>query len=76
MLGVLLVGNSLREQVGLERSILWTGVTVAGSGILLGVLLGWWVTERVTRPVEKLADGRAFRRQRRLVRARGSDHQR
>jgi two-component system, NtrC family, nitrogen regulation sensor histidine kinase NtrY len=57
VLGVLLVGNSLREQVGLERSILWTGVTVAASGILLGVLLGWWVTERVTRPVERLADG-------------------
>jgi two-component system nitrogen regulation sensor histidine kinase NtrY len=57
VLGVLLVGNSLREQVRLERSILWTGVTVAGSGILLGVLLGWWVTERVTRPVERLADG-------------------
>ena len=55
--GVLLVGNSLREQVGLERSILWTGVTVAASGILLGALLGWWVTERVTRPVEKLAAG-------------------
>jgi two-component system nitrogen regulation sensor histidine kinase NtrY len=55
--GVLLVGNSLREQVGLERSILWTGVTVASSGILLGALLGWWVTERVTRPVERLADG-------------------
>jgi two-component system nitrogen regulation sensor histidine kinase NtrY len=55
--GVLLVSNSLREQVGLERSILWTGVTVAVSGILLGVLLGWWVTERVTRPVEKLAAG-------------------
>ncbi len=57
VLGVLLVANSLREQVGLERSILWTGVTVAASGILLGVLLGWWVTERVTRPVERLADG-------------------
>jgi two-component system nitrogen regulation sensor histidine kinase NtrY len=57
VLGVLLVGNSLREQVGLERSILWTGVSVAASGILLGILLGWWVTERVTRPMERLADG-------------------
>jgi two-component system, NtrC family, nitrogen regulation sensor histidine kinase NtrY len=57
VMGVLLVGNSLREQVGLERSILKTGLIVAASGILLGVLLGWWVTERVTRPVERLADG-------------------
>jgi two-component system nitrogen regulation sensor histidine kinase NtrY len=57
VLGVLLVGNSLGEQVALERSILWTGIAVAGSGILLGVLLGWWVTERVTKPVEQLAAG-------------------
>jgi signal transduction histidine kinase len=57
VLGVLLVGNSLREQVALERSILRTGVIVGASGILLGVLLGWWVTERVTRPVERLAAG-------------------
>ena len=57
VLGVLLVGNSLRDQVALERSILWTGVIVAACGILLGVLLGWWVTERVTRPVEQLAAG-------------------
>ena len=57
VLGVLLVGTSLREQVALERSILWTGVIVAAAGILLGVLLGWWVTERVTRPVERLAAG-------------------
>lgn len=57
VLGVLLVGNSLREQVTLERSILRTGLIVGISGILLGVLLGWWVTERVTRPVERLAAG-------------------
>lgn len=57
VLGVLLVGNSLQQEVALERSILRTGVLVGGSGILLGILLGWWVTERVTRPVERLAAG-------------------
>jgi signal transduction histidine kinase len=57
VLGVLMVANSLREQVLLERSILWTGVIVAACGIVLGVLLGWWVTERITRPVENLVDG-------------------
>jgi signal transduction histidine kinase len=57
LLGVLLAGSSLAEQVWLERWILWTGVLVGGSGILLGVLLGWWATERVTRPVEQLAAG-------------------
>jgi two-component system, NtrC family, nitrogen regulation sensor histidine kinase NtrY len=30
---------------------------VGGTGILLGVLLGMWTTERVTRPVEQLANG-------------------
>jgi len=57
VLGVLLVGNSLREEVVLERSILRTGIIVGSSGIILGILLGWWVTERVTRPVERLAAG-------------------
>jgi len=57
VLGVLLEGASLREQISLERSILWTGVIVGGSGIVIGVLLGWWTTERITRPVERLAEG-------------------
>jgi HAMP domain-containing protein len=55
--GVLLAGTSLREQTALERSILWTGVVVAGSGIVIGILLGWWTTERITKPVELLAAG-------------------
>jgi signal transduction histidine kinase len=55
--GVLLAGTSLGEQMALERSILWTGVVVAASGIVIGVLLGWWTTERITRPVERLAAG-------------------
>lgn len=55
--GVLLAGSSLREQLSLERAILWIGVGVGASGILLGVLLGWWTTEKITRPVEQLALG-------------------
>ncbi len=56
-MGVLLAGTSLRERTGLERAILWIGVVVGGSGIVIGVLLGWWTTERITRPVERLAAG-------------------
>jgi signal transduction histidine kinase len=56
-MGELLTGSSLREQFGLERAILWIGVSVGGGGILIGVLLGWWTTERITRPVERLAAG-------------------
>jgi two-component system, NtrC family, nitrogen regulation sensor histidine kinase NtrY len=57
LLGVLLAGTSLREQLGLERAILWIGLLVGGSGIVIGVMLGWWTTERITRPVERLAAG-------------------
>ena len=53
--GVLLAGTSLSTQLGLERSILRTGLVVGASGIVIGVLLGWWTTERITRPVERLA---------------------
>ncbi|HYV63037.1 MAG TPA: ATP-binding protein [Bryobacteraceae bacterium] len=55
--GVLLAGTSLGQQLALERSILWTGVVVAASGIAIGILLGWWTTERITKPVERLAAG-------------------
>jgi signal transduction histidine kinase len=57
LLGALLVGTSLHDQVSLERSILWTGLLVGGSGILLGALIGWWTTARVTRPVARLVSG-------------------
>ena len=55
--GVLLAGTSLAPQFALENEILWIGVVAAVSGILIGVLLGWWTTERVTRPVTQLARG-------------------
>ncbi len=57
LLGALLVGTSLREQVMLERAILWIGIGVGGAGILLGVLIGFWTTLRVTRPVAQLVSG-------------------
>jgi len=57
LLGVLAVATSLAEELALERWILWVGVIAGVSGIILGVLTGWWVTERVTRPVEELARG-------------------
>jgi signal transduction histidine kinase len=56
-LGALLVGTSLREQQALEASILKTGLLVAATGICLGVLIGWWTTARVTRPVAQLVSG-------------------
>ena len=57
LMGVLLAGTSLEEQFRLETAILWIGILVGGSGVVIGILLGWWTTERVTRPVERLAAG-------------------
>ena len=55
VLGMFLVGTSLREQVELERRIRWVAILVGGTGIALGVFLSAWIAGRVTRPVESLA---------------------
>jgi two-component system, NtrC family, nitrogen regulation sensor histidine kinase NtrY len=57
LLGVLLVGSSRRELVLLMRNIMWTSAAVAGAALLLGFLLTWWVSARITRPIEELAEG-------------------
>jgi signal transduction histidine kinase len=54
--GVLLIASSRSELVRLENSLLRTGIWVAGSGILVGMILSWWATARVTRPVRRLAE--------------------
>src|SRR6266849_4298651 len=55
LLGILLLGNSRRSYVELERHIRTTALLVGGSGILLAILLSSWAAARVTRPVEQLA---------------------
>jgi two-component system nitrogen regulation sensor histidine kinase NtrY len=57
LLGVLLIGDSQRSVVTLERHILWLAIGVAAIGMLFGLMLSWWVAARVTRPVQKLAAG-------------------
>jgi two-component system nitrogen regulation sensor histidine kinase NtrY len=54
--GVLLIGSSRRDLVQLEASQRSTAIWVASFGILIGILLSWWATARVTRPVRKLAE--------------------
>ena len=56
VLGVLLIGNSRRDLVELEASMLRTAVIVAVTGILMAILLSWWATARITRPVQRLAE--------------------
>ena len=55
LLGILLIGNSRRTYVELERHITASAVLVGGSGIVLAILFSTWVAARVTRPVEQLA---------------------
>ena len=57
LIGILMAGTMLDAQLRLQRSILLTGVLVSSGGILLGMLIGLWTTERVTRPVMALAAG-------------------
>jgi nitrogen fixation/metabolism regulation signal transduction histidine kinase len=56
VLGVLLIGNSRGDLVKLESSMLQTAVIVAITGILLAIVLSWWATARITRPVQLLAE--------------------
>ena len=51
LLGVLLIGSSRRDLVELEASLRSTAIWVASCGILIGIMLSWWATARITRPV-------------------------
>jgi two-component system nitrogen regulation sensor histidine kinase NtrY len=57
LLGVLLAGSSQKELVLLTRQIVKISAAVAGAAILIGLLISWWVSSRITKPVEELAEG-------------------
>jgi signal transduction histidine kinase len=57
LMAVLVVSTSLQAELSLESRILRIGLLASFAGIVLGMLMGWWATERVTRPVTRLADG-------------------
>lgn len=57
LLGVLLLGSPQRGLILLRRQILKTAAAVACAAILIGLLLAWWVSKRITLPVEELANG-------------------
>jgi nitrogen fixation/metabolism regulation signal transduction histidine kinase len=56
LLAVLLVGSSRADLVRLESSLWNVGIAVAAAGILIAIVLAWWATARVTRPVRRLAE--------------------
>ncbi|MGC1364593.1 MAG: HAMP domain-containing sensor histidine kinase, partial [Candidatus Acidiferrum sp.] len=57
LLAVLLLGSSRRDVVLLTRHILQIAGAVAGAAVLIGLLLSLWVSSRITRPLEELAEG-------------------
>jgi signal transduction histidine kinase len=57
LMGAFLVGSSRAAQVYLERFMLRVEILVAVGGILLALLVAFWTTARITRPVEALAAG-------------------
>jgi len=56
LLGVLLFGSSGKELVILTRQIFKTAALVALAAIFISLLLSWWISKRITRPVEELAN--------------------
>lgn len=57
LLGVLLVGSSRKELVLLTRRIVTIAAVVAAAALLVGLLVSFWVSARITRPVVELAEG-------------------
>jgi len=57
LLGVLLVGSSRQNLIQMLNLIRALALLVGGAVILLGLVLGWWISARVTSPIEQLAAG-------------------
>lgn len=57
LLGVLLVGSSRRDLVLLTRKIEKIAAAVGGAALLVGLLIALWISARITKPVEELAEG-------------------
>jgi signal transduction histidine kinase len=57
LLGVLLLGSSRKELVSLKQQIWKISAAVSLAALLIGLLVSWWISRRITRPVEELANG-------------------
>jgi signal transduction histidine kinase len=57
LLGIFFVGSSRKELVLLTRQILKIAAAVAAAALLIGLLVSFWVSARITKPVEELAEG-------------------
>src|SRR5271154_1788357 len=57
LLGIFLLGSSRRDLVVLTRQIWQITALVGLAASFIGLLLSWWISRRITRPVEELANG-------------------
>jgi nitrogen fixation/metabolism regulation signal transduction histidine kinase len=55
LLGIFLVGSSQRDLVTELAFIRSLAILVGGAGILLGIMVSWWISARVTRPLAQLS---------------------
>ena len=57
LLGIFFVGSSRKELVLLTRQILKIAGAVAAAALFIGLLVSFWISARITKPVEELAEG-------------------
>jgi len=57
LLGIFFVGSSRRELVLLTQRILKISAAVAAAALLVGLFVSFWISARITKPVEELAEG-------------------
>ena len=57
LLGIFFVGSSRRELVLLTRQILKIAGVVAAAALFIGLLVSFWISSRITRPVKELSEG-------------------
>ena len=57
LLGIFFVGSSRKGLVLLTQRILRTAAAVAAAALFVGLLVSLWISARITKPVEELAEG-------------------
>ena len=57
LLGIFFVGSSRKGLVLLTQQILKSAAAVAAAALFVGLLVSFWISARITKPVEELAQG-------------------
>src|SRR5215471_662554 len=57
LLGIFFVGSTRRDLVLLTQKILRSAAAVAAAALFMGLLVSFWISRRITKPVVELAEG-------------------